>query len=110
LEFDEGDTYNEGQNNLTMYEFEQKVRKTLFLGENIKIFVEMKTLTPNTCIKDFNKFQLAFKEINKQLALCSLVDRIYEIIILNKSYILQYIGNRKNNFAINFITLILIHE
>jgi hypothetical protein len=81
LGFDGGDTYIECENNLTVFEFEQKVRKPFFLGENVKILTEMKKPNPNTYIKDFNKFQLAFKEMNKQLSFCALFDRIYEITV-----------------------------
>jgi hypothetical protein len=88
-DFDGGDTYIEFENDLIKFEYEQKIRKTFFLGENVKILTEMKKSNPNPTIyiKDFNKFPLTFKEKDKQLSLCTLFDLIYEISILNKSYL-----------------------
>jgi hypothetical protein len=57
LKFDGGNTYIECEKNLTIIEFEQKVRKTFFLGENVKILSEMKKPNPNPYIKDYKKFQ-----------------------------------------------------
>jgi hypothetical protein len=89
----------------------------------MKLVAKMKNPSPKAYIKDFDKFQLAFKEMNEQFSLCSLFERIYEITVLNKSFIFlsryfngwgikgleHYIGlcvgNRKNNFSINFVKI-----
>jgi hypothetical protein len=62
LEFDGGETNIECDNNLTIFEFEQKVRKTFFLGENVKLFTNLKKPNKNTYIKNFENFQLVYKD------------------------------------------------
>jgi hypothetical protein len=57
LGYDDGGVYIKCENNLIIFELEQKIRKTLVFGENVKILTDMKTPNPNTYIKDFNKFQ-----------------------------------------------------
>jgi hypothetical protein len=75
----------------------------------------------NTYIKDFDKFQLVFKYIDKNYILCSLFERIYEVTMQEKSYIFNgkcfngwninglvnciglCMGNKKNEFSIKFI-------
>jgi hypothetical protein len=47
----------------------------------------MKKPNANTYIKDFDKFQLVFKEMSKQFSLCTMTDRIYEVTIMDKSFI-----------------------
>jgi hypothetical protein len=116
LEFDEEETYIECENNLTIHEFEQ----TFCLGENIKIFSNMKKPNPDAYIKDVDKFQITFKDNNKQYLLCSLIEKLYTAQIFNKLYVFlgkcfngwniyglnNYtglsMGSKNNDFKINF--------
>jgi hypothetical protein len=41
FEFDGGEADMESNNNLTIYELEQQVRETFYLGKNIKLFSNM---------------------------------------------------------------------
>jgi hypothetical protein len=121
LEFDGGKADIDCNNNLTRCEFEQLVRKTFFRGKNIKLFSNMKKINRNMYIKNFEKFQLVFKNMDKQFSLYEMIDRKFEVIIRNKSFIFMgrffngwninrledyigsSVGNRKNDFIINFI-------
>jgi hypothetical protein len=120
FEFDGGEADMESNNNLTVYELEQQVRETFCLGKNVKLFSNMKKINKNTYIKNFDKFQMVFKNIDGQFSMCEMIERKYEITVRDKSFnfigrffngwningLEDYIGtcvsNRKSNFYINF--------
>jgi hypothetical protein len=98
-EYDGRETYIECENNLTVFEFEQKIRQTFLLEDNVKIVNNMKKPNQNTYIKDFEKFQLAFKDVERNYILSSLFERIYEVTMLEKSYV--FVGKCFNGWNIN---------
>jgi hypothetical protein len=120
FEFDGGEADMENNNNLTVYELKQQIRETFCLGKNVKLFSNMKKINKYTYIKNFDKFQMVFKNIDKQFSMCEMIERRYEVIVRDKSfnfggrffndwnitgledYIGTCVGNRKNNFYINF--------
>jgi hypothetical protein len=120
FKFDRGEAEMESHNNLTVYELEQQIRETFYFGKNVKLFSNMKKINKNTYIKNFDKFQLVFKNIDKQFSICEMMERKYEVTVRDKSfnfirrffngwningledYIGTFVGNRKNNFYINF--------
>jgi hypothetical protein len=63
-------------------------------------------------IKNVDKFQITFKDNNKQYLLCSLIEKILTIQMFNKFYIFLgqcfngwnclSIGSKNNDFKINF--------
>jgi hypothetical protein len=121
LEFDRGEAEIECINNLTNVELEQLTRQTFVLGKNIKLFSNMKKSNMNLYFKNFEKFQIVFKNAEKQFSLCEMIERKYEILVRDKSfnligiffnewnidglidYIGLYIGNRRNEFIVTFI-------
>jgi cell fate (sporulation/competence/biofilm development) regulator YmcA (YheA/YmcA/DUF963 family) len=120
LEFDGGEADIESNNNQTVSELEQLIRKTFYLGKNVKLFANMKKVNKNNYIKNFQKFQMVFKNIDKQYSMCEMIERKYEVTVRDKSFIFignffngwningledyvgTCVGNRKNNFYINF--------
>jgi hypothetical protein len=81
----------------------------------------MKKVNRNIYIKNFEKFQQVFKNLDKQFSLCVMIDRKYEVVIRDKSFIFigrffngwningledyigSSVGNRRNNFIVTFI-------
>jgi hypothetical protein len=75
----------------------------------------MKKVNKSYYIKKFKKFQMLYKNIDKQYSKCEMIEIKYEVTKGDKSFIFigkffngweDYIGtcvgNRKNNFYINF--------
>jgi hypothetical protein len=87
FEFDGGEADLKSNNNLTISEFEQQIRKIFNLGKNVKLFSNMKKVNKNMYIKNFEKFQLVIKDINKQFSMCEMIERKYEITVRDKSFI-----------------------
>jgi hypothetical protein len=99
----------ESNNNLTFY-----------LGKNVKLFANMKKINKQNYIKNLEKFQMIYKNIDRQFSLCEMIERKYEVTVRGKSfnfigrffngwninrledYVGTYMGNRNNNFYINF--------
>jgi hypothetical protein len=120
FEFDGGEADMESNNNNTIQELEQQLRENFCLGKNIKLFANMKKINKQNYIKNFEKFQLVYKTIDKQYSMCEMIDRQFEVIVRDNSYnfvgrffngwdingLEDYVGtcmgNRKNNFIINF--------
>jgi hypothetical protein len=120
FEFDGGEADMESNNNITVYELEQQLRENFCLGKNVKLFANMKKINKQNYIKNYEKFQLVYKTIDKQYSMCEMIDRQFEVIVRDKSYnfvgrffngwdinrlednVGTYMGNRKNNFIINF--------
>jgi hypothetical protein len=90
FDFDGGEADMESNNDLTVYELEQRIRETFCLGKNVKLFSNMKKINKNTYIKNFDKFQLVFKNIDKQFSICQMIGRKYEVIVRDKSFNLMY--------------------
>jgi hypothetical protein len=121
FEFDGGEADMECSNNTTIYELEQQLRKNFCLGKNVKLFANMKNIDRNEYVKNYEKFQMVIKNMNKQYSMCEMIDRKYEVIVRDKSYnfvgrffngwdingledyVGTCVGNRKNNFNLNFI-------
>jgi hypothetical protein len=70
FEFDGGEADMESNNNLTIYELKQQVLETFCLDKNIKLFSNMKKVNKNMYIKNLDKFQKVFKNIDKQFSMC----------------------------------------
>jgi hypothetical protein len=89
----------ESNNNLIIYELEQQVRETFCLSKNIRLFSNMKKVNKSMYIKNFDKFQLVFKNIDKQFSMCEMIERKYEITVRDKSF--NFIGRIFNGWNIN---------
>jgi hypothetical protein len=83
FEFDGGEADMESNNNLTVYELEQQIRETFCLGKNVKLFANKKKINKYTYIKFFDKFQMVFKNIDKQFSMCEMKERKYEEDVLH---------------------------
>jgi hypothetical protein len=70
FEFDGSEADMESNNNLTVYELQQQIRETFNLGKNVKLFANMKKVNKNMYIKNFEKFQMVYKNIDRQFSLC----------------------------------------
>jgi hypothetical protein len=99
LEFDGGEADIESNNNQTVFELEQLIRKTFYLGKNIKLFANMKKINKNNYIKIFEKFQMVYKNIDKQYSMCEMIERKYEVTVRDKSFI--FVGKFFNGWNIN---------
>jgi hypothetical protein len=110
----------ESNNNITVYELEQQLRENFCLGKNIKLFANMKKINKQDYIKNYDKFQMIYKNMDNQYSICEMIGRKFEVIVRDKSYnfvgrffngwdingLEDYVGtcmgNRKNNFMIHF--------
>jgi hypothetical protein len=81
----------------------------------------MKKINKQNYIKNYEKFQMVYKNLDNQYSMCEMIDRKFEVIVRDKSYnfigrffngwdingledyIGTCVGNRKNNFNINFV-------
>jgi hypothetical protein len=59
----------------------------------------MKKVNKNMCIKIFDKFQLVFRNIDKQFSMCEMIERKYEVTIRDKSF--NFIGRFSNGWNID---------
>jgi hypothetical protein len=78
FEFDGGETDMESNNNITVFELEQQLRENFCLGKNVKLFANMKKINKQNYIKNFEKFQLVYKTIDKQYSMCEMIDRQFK--------------------------------
>jgi hypothetical protein len=86
LEFGGGEADMENNNNLTVHELEQQIRENFCLGKNVKLFANMKKINKQNYIKNYEKFQMVFKNMDNQYTMCEMIDRKYEVIVKDKSF------------------------
>jgi hypothetical protein len=81
----------------------------------------MKKINMQNYIKNYDRFQMVYKNMDNQYSICEMIDRKFEITVRDKSYnsvgrffngwdinvLEDYVGtcmeNRKNNFMIHFV-------
>jgi hypothetical protein len=81
----------------------------------------MKKINKQNYVKNYEKFQMVYKNMDNQFSLCEMIDRQYEVTVRDMSfsfvgrffngwdingledYIGTCVGNRKNDFNLSFI-------
>jgi hypothetical protein len=99
FEFDGGEADMESNNNITVYELEQQLRENFCLGKNVKLFSNMKKINKQNYVKNYEKFQMVYKNMDNQYSMCEMIDRQYEIIVRDMSFC--FVGRFFNGWDIN---------
>jgi hypothetical protein len=99
LEFDESEADMESNNNITVYELELQLRENFCMGKNVKLFANMKKINKQDYIKNYEKFQMVYKNMDNQYSMCEMIDRKFEVIVRDKSN--SFVGRFFNGWSIN---------